>query len=302
MTDSIFDEVISNYQKAGFKIYSDHNRFTGVEPFNELFERLPAHFLKRVWDDLMPESYKKTYINNQSILEGALKSDILSPNNIIYFDTYEKADFYIKNILSIEILSRDNKIIKYQNIINNFVHSLSPYPITNHIKIMILKKIHEEISKESLTLSVNDLGNLFNNKTEKVNYEEKTLISLIKTHRLYEKQFTNKEKNEQVLLNKVLNLTEVIVKHKNLNSLIEEKTYLEILLNKHLPEMLADYIEIPEEIRTTFIHDINGKTSQKIINETLNDLLQKVISISHNTYEENMRNLRVKNNLMKMSN
>lgn len=301
--------LINNYLTSGFKIKKSHKSLIGCEPFEYILKNINStNALEVIWNNGFDNNYKKEIQENNILLVNygkflKLKNTSLPLYHLEgYFKSEDILFSYLENIANPAKLNT-NKVSK--STIENVKTYCSQYPSLYKEQLEILSNLNKRVVKHTFVHTPEDLVKIFQGKKEKTkiskntdeSYSDKTLLSMVSTLKLYENKFTKDDEVEKFIFNEILsNITDI--SKKKLAEHSEESLYINSVLHKHLPELLSDFFEIPEKIRTTY-KDQNNRTPKDVFCETLKEINTKISQMTHNIFDENFINLKVKQRVMK---
>lgn len=305
--------IIEKHLASGFKVKSEHEKILGTDPFIFLWEKVgeantycngknPNWNL--IWDKLIDSEYKKDIYDNNKLLNyyiEIIKLNERTTSNRTYNNIYSnnKTEFFNNNLLNIKTLNTDS----YLKYLDDKYKSLVHYPSLNSSEISIVEILVNGINTLKLKSLDTEVNFVFNNENlvkENDNFSQKNITNMLKTLKLYEYKFEVKDKEDKALFINIVENIEKINTTQFLQKNVSEEAYIERLLFKHFPELLSDYLELPDQMKYIF-KDPNGRTPQVIFHETLNDINEKISTMLENAFDENITNIRVKNRVMKQN-
>lgn len=304
--------IIEKHLAAGFQVKAEHEKVLSTDPFIFLWEKVgEAHTYKTgphpnwdlIWNKLIEPEYKEQIYDNNKILNYYIEvvklneqtTSIRAYNNIY---GNNKTEFFKNNLLNIKTINTDN----YLKYLDNQYKSLMRYSSLNSSEISMVKILVDGINTLKLKSLDTEVKFVFNEeRTEEKqaeNFSQKNITNMLKTLKLYEYKFESKDKEGKEIFLSIVENIEKINSTEFLTKNASEEAYIERLLFKHFPELLSDYLELPEQMKYTF-KDQNGRTPQVIFNDTLNDINEKVSTMLQHAFDENITNIKVKNRVMK---
>ena len=306
------EQVVDNYLKAGFKVKKEDGKILGEPPLDFLLwnAKVEKHsrnyLLEKIWNYGMDDGYKKYVIDNPVVLENTFISigKVDSRHDMekildAYFGNIANLNFYTEHVLD------SNKIKKMGDVhqgLDRFLEYVNQYSSLHPREKEGLTSLKKALDKKDMIYEVTELSDLFKaptvEKSAEPNKDQKHLNTMIKTLNLYETKFSGYDSKEKLIFQEILSNLKTVNDTDYLQANPDKYAYVERLIYKHLPELLSDYLEIPEKVRTTYKDD-KGRTPKAVFDETLSDIHTNVKILMNDTFNENFTNLKVKNRLVK---
>lgn len=306
VTLNTFNAVFAQYKQAGFEILPEHCKYLARrDPFSYLTGQLSAFMIEKIWTEMIPKEYQDWHKETQYIFKTvfwkkrhafknvkSLNSDALEEHVLSYIQNEEVAKFLIKNVFK---QRKTDNIKECQQMIKAGMKYYGQYRSLHATMNHILEQMMNFTQDSALSYEQTELDSFF--KADKRTKEQKTILEQIKQLRLYETQLGKTPELKQTLI-EILDYSEQLISNKRFTTLLEEKFELERLLTKHLPEILSDYTDLPDNLRYKALAE-QEKNPFELTKETLKTIQTTIEKIGQEVFEKNIKSLSIKNRLMK---